>query len=62
MSRWQLRAVLLYSHDSRRRDLFFDLNAVNIVVGRSGSGKIGTVRNYRLLPWVWRVSLARYCA
>lgn len=39
MSRWQLRAVLLYSHDSRRRDIFFDLNAVNIVVGRSGSGK-----------------------
>src|ERR1017187_6672431 len=39
MSRWQLRAVLLYSHDSRRRDLFFDLNAVNIVVGRAGSGK-----------------------
>lgn len=39
MNRWQLRAVVLYSHDSRRRDIFFDLNAVNIVVGRSGSGK-----------------------
>jgi predicted nucleic acid-binding Zn-ribbon protein len=39
MSRWQLRAVLLYSHDSRRRDIFFDLNAVNIITGPSGSGK-----------------------
>lgn len=39
MSRWQLRAVLLYSHDSRRRDLVFDLNAVNIITGPSGSGK-----------------------
>ncbi len=39
MSRWQLRGIFLYSHDSRRRDLFFDLNAVNIIVGGSGSGK-----------------------
>src|ERR1039457_2114863 len=39
MSRWQLRGVFLYSHDSRRRDLFFELNAVNIIVGGSGSGK-----------------------
>lgn len=39
MSRWQLRAVLLYSHDSRRKDIFFDLNAVNIITGPSGSGK-----------------------
>lgn len=39
MSRWQLQAVLLYSHDSRRRDIFFDLNAVNIITGPSGSGK-----------------------
>jgi Protein of unknown function (DUF3732) len=39
MSRWQLRAIVLYSHDGRRRDLFFDLNSVNIVTGPSGSGK-----------------------
>ncbi|WP_321470512.1 DUF3732 domain-containing protein [uncultured Paludibaculum sp.] len=39
MSRWQLRGIFLYSHDSRRRDLLFDLNAVNIITGRSGSGK-----------------------
>ena len=39
MSRWQLGSVFLYSHDSRRRDLLFDLNAVNIITGPSGSGK-----------------------
>src|ERR1700686_157394 len=39
MSRWQLGGVYLYSHDSRRRDLLFDLNAVNIITGPSGSGK-----------------------
>lgn len=31
--------VFLYSHDDRRRELTFDLNAVNIVTGPSGSGK-----------------------
>ena len=39
MSRWQLKGVSLYSHDSRRRDVFFDLNSVNIITGPSGSGK-----------------------
>lgn len=39
MSRWQLKGIFLYSHDSRRRDLLFDINAVNIITGRSGSGK-----------------------
>jgi len=39
MNRWQLRAIYLFSHDSRRRELIFDLNAVNIVTGSSGSGK-----------------------
>src|ERR1035437_4964764 len=39
MSRWQLKAIYLFSHDSRRRDLVFDLNKVNIVTGSSGSGK-----------------------
>src|SRR5258708_30433861 len=39
MSRWQLGGVFLYSHDSRRRDVLFDLNSVNIITGPSGSGK-----------------------
>lgn len=39
MSRWQLQGIFLYSHDSRRRELLFDINAVNIITGRSGSGK-----------------------
>lgn len=39
MSRWQIKAIYLYSHDSRRRDINFDLNSVNIVTGSSGSGK-----------------------
>src|ERR1035437_7717818 len=39
MSRWQIKAIYLFSHDSRRRDIYFDLNSVNIVTGSSGSGK-----------------------
>jgi hypothetical protein len=39
MSRWQLRGIYLFSHDGRRRDITFDLNAVNIITGPSGSGK-----------------------
>jgi hypothetical protein len=39
MNRWQLKGVSLYSHDSRRRDLSFELNSVNIITGPSGSGK-----------------------
>jgi hypothetical protein len=39
MSRWQLRAIYLFSHDGRRRDMTFDLNAVNVITGPAGSGK-----------------------
>ena len=39
MSRWQLKGIYLFSHDSRRREIAFDLNAVNIITGPSGSGK-----------------------
>jgi hypothetical protein len=39
MNRWQVKAIYLFSHDSRRRDIIFDLNSVNIVTGSSGSGK-----------------------
>jgi hypothetical protein len=39
MSRWQLKGIYLFSHDSRRREITFDLNAVNIITGPSGSGK-----------------------
>ena len=42
MSRWQLQGIFLYSHDSRRRELLVDINAVNIITGRSGSGKAQT--------------------
>ena len=39
MNRWQIKAIYLFSHDSRRREIVFDLNSVNIVTGSSGSGK-----------------------
>jgi len=39
MSRWQIKGIHLFSHNSRRRDITFDLNAVNIITGPSGSGK-----------------------
>jgi chaperonin cofactor prefoldin len=39
MSRWQLRSIHLYSHDERVRGISFELNAVNIITGSSGSGK-----------------------
>jgi Protein of unknown function (DUF3732) len=39
MTRWNIRAVLLYSHDERRRELVFDLGTVNIITGQSHTGK-----------------------
>lgn len=39
MSRWQIKTVLFYSHDSRRVDLECKLNDVTIIVGESYSGK-----------------------
>ncbi len=39
MSRWQIKKVLFYSHNSLRVDLDFNLNDVTIIVGESYSGK-----------------------
>lgn len=39
MSRWQIKSVLFYSHDSRRIELEFKPNDVTIIVGESYSGK-----------------------
>lgn len=39
MKRWNIKHVLLYSHDGRRRILNFDLGAVNIITGNSRTGK-----------------------
>lgn len=36
---FQIRAVHLYNHAGDRRSLLFELNAVNIVTGRSATGK-----------------------
>src|SRR4051812_45953882 len=43
MTRWQIAAIYLFSHDNRRIDLTFDLSAVNILVGVSYSGKSALV-------------------
>lgn len=43
MSRWQIAAIYVYSHDGRRLELPFDLSAVNILVGVSYSGKSALV-------------------
>ncbi|MBX7135531.1 MAG: DUF3732 domain-containing protein [Fimbriimonadaceae bacterium] len=39
MSRWQIKSLAFYSHHGSRRDLIFDLSAVNIIVGESNTGK-----------------------
>ena len=39
MTRWNIKAILLFSHDNRRRDVTFALGAVNIITGRSHTGK-----------------------
>src|SRR4051812_35625881 len=43
MSRWQIAAIYLYSHDERRLELTFELSRVNILVGVSYSGKSSLV-------------------
>lgn len=39
MKRWNIKHLLLYSHDGRRRQIDFDLEAVNIITGNSRTGK-----------------------
>lgn len=39
MKRWNIQKILLFSHDNRRRDVTFDIAAVNIITGRSNTGK-----------------------
>src|SRR5262245_44072160 len=40
---FQIKEIVLYSADGRRRRLRFKLNAVNIVTGASGTGKSALV-------------------
>ncbi|RAT96986.1 DUF3732 domain-containing protein [Brevibacillus sp. Leaf182] len=39
MKRWNIRQILLYSHDGRRNEITFDLEKVNIITGDSQTGK-----------------------
>jgi hypothetical protein len=39
MTRWNILALVLYSHDGRRRDVNLRAGAVNIITGASHSGK-----------------------
>ncbi|GEM86029.1 DUF3732 domain-containing protein [Meiothermus granaticius] len=43
MRRWNLRKIILYSHDDRRRDVDLDLESVNIITGKSHTGKSALV-------------------
>lgn len=43
MSRWNIRGVFFFSHDGRRTEVAFDIEAVNIVTGVSYSGKSALV-------------------
>lgn len=39
MRRWNIQKIILFSHDNRRRDVTFDTEAVNIITGKSNTGK-----------------------
>lgn len=39
MSRWNIEKLLLFSHDGRRRDINFDIGSINIITGKSHTGK-----------------------
>lgn len=39
MKRWNIKKILLYSHDEKMRELDFDLEEVNIITGDSRTGK-----------------------
>jgi hypothetical protein len=43
MSRWNIRKIVVYSHDGRRRDVDFVLGNLNIITGPSHSGKSAIV-------------------
>ncbi|WP_339186495.1 DUF3732 domain-containing protein [Paenibacillus sp. FSL R5-0490] len=39
MRRWNIKQILLFSHDGRRNEITFDLEKVNIITGESRTGK-----------------------
>ncbi len=39
MTRWNIKSLLFYSYDNRRRTINFDLKKVNIITGNSRTGK-----------------------
>ncbi|MFE4573068.1 DUF3732 domain-containing protein [Paenibacillus chitinolyticus] len=39
MKRWNIRQILLFSHDGRKNEITFDLEKVNIITGESRTGK-----------------------
>ncbi|SDC10818.1 Protein of unknown function [Paenibacillus sp. UNCCL117] len=39
MKRWNIRQILLYSHDDRRHEITFEVEQVNIITGDSQTGK-----------------------
>ncbi len=50
MKRWNLKKILIFSHDNRRRDIDLKLEAVNIITGKSHTGKSALVEiiNYTM--------------
>ena len=37
----KIRSIHIYSHDGQRRDLQFKINGLNVITGRSSTGKMG---------------------
>lgn len=43
MSRWNVQRIAFYGLGSRRRDIDFELDAVNVITGASGTGKTAII-------------------
>ena len=43
MSRWNVLRIAFYGVGARRRDINFDLNAMNVITGASGTGKTAII-------------------
>ncbi len=44
MNRWNISSVIYYSHNSKKRQLDFDCNKVNIITGASNTGKSAIIK------------------
>lgn len=44
MSRWNIKDIVYYSHDGRKRELNLDRESVNIITGASNTGKTAIIK------------------